>query len=153
MRAHNGSEVDLAVLGGGIVGLSIAWRARLRGMSVVVFERGRIGAGASGVAAGMLAPVAEVEFGEGGRGVLELGLRSAAMWPAFAAELERASGRSVGLRGGGTLVVARDEDEARELERQLAFRESLGLRASRLRASEAREREPALAPTVRLALH
>jgi len=153
MSAHNGSEVDLAVLGGGIVGLSIAWRARLRGMSVVVFERGRIGAGASGVAAGMLAPVAEVEFGEGGRGVLELGLRSAAMWPAFAAELERASGRSVGLRGGGTLVVARDEDEARELERQLAFRESLGLRASRLRASEAREREPALAPTVRLALH
>ncbi|HEX4837879.1 MAG TPA: FAD-dependent oxidoreductase, partial [Solirubrobacteraceae bacterium] len=41
----------------------------------------------------------------------------------------------------------------RELERQLAFRESLGLRAARLRASEAREREPALAPTVRLALH
>ena len=46
----------------------------------------------------------------------------------------------------GTLLVARDEDEARELERQIAFRESLGLRAERLRPSEAREREPALAP-------
>ena len=71
----------------------------------------------------------------------------------FAEELERASGIDVGLRRSGTLVVARDDDEARELERQLAFRESLGLPAIRLRASEAREREPALAPTVRLALH
>ena len=52
----------------------------------------------------------------------------------------------------GTLLVARDEDDARELERQLAFRESLGLAVRRLRPSEARELEPALAPTVRLAL-
>jgi glycine oxidase len=151
--ASSESTVDLAILGGGIVGLSVAWRARARGMSVVVIERGRLGGGATHVAAGMLAPVAEVEFGEAGRRVLELGLRSARMWPDFAAELERDSGLDVGLRRTGTLVVARDEDEARELERQLAFRESLGLRATRLRASEAREREPALAATVRLALH
>jgi glycine oxidase len=52
----------------------------------------------------------------------------------------------------GTILLARDADEARELERQLAFRDSLGLRVARLRPSEAREREPALAPTVRLAL-
>jgi glycine oxidase len=146
------SKVDLAVLGGGIVGLSVAWRARAHGMSVVLFERDELGGGATHVAAGMLAPVAEVEFGEAGRRVLELGVRSAGMWPDFAAELARASGIDPELRRTGTLVVARDEDEARELERQLAFRESLGLRALRLRASEAREREPALAPTVRLAL-
>ncbi len=84
--------------------------------------------------------------------MLELGLRSAEMWPGFAAELEETTGIEVGLLQTGTLVVARDEDEARELERQLAFRRSLGLRAERLRASEAREREPALAPTVRLAI-
>jgi glycine oxidase len=122
-------------------------------MTVTVLERGRLGGAATHVAAGMLAPVAEVEFGEAGRRVLELGMRSARMWPSFAAELERDSGIGVGLRRTGTLVVARDEDEARELERQLEFRTSLGLRALRLRASEAREREPALAPTVRLALH
>ncbi len=154
MSASNASPVDLAVLGGGIIGLSVAWRARLAGMSVLLLERDELGAGAGAthVAAGMLAPVAEVEFGEAGRRVLEFGVRSAAMWPDFAAELEQASGIDVGLRRTGTLVVARDDDEARELERQLAFRESLGLRAVRLRASEAREREPALAPTVRLAL-
>jgi glycine oxidase len=153
MGATNSSTVDLAIVGGGIVGLSVAWRARAGGMSVAVLERDALGAGATHAAAGMLAPVAEVEFGEAGRRVLELGMRSARMWPAFAAELERASGIDVGLRPTGTLVVARDDDEARELERQLAFRESLGLRAVRLRASEAREHEPALAPTVRLALH
>ena len=152
MSASNASKVDLAVLGGGIVGLSVAWRARLLGMSVLLLERDELGGGATHVAAGMLAPVAEVEFGEAGRRVLELGVRSAGMWADFAAELERDTGIDVGLRRTGTLVVARDEDEARELERQLAFRESLGLHALRLRASEAREREPALAPTVRLAL-
>jgi glycine oxidase len=153
MRESASSTVDLAILGGGIVGLSVAWRARAQGMSVAVFERGTLGAGATHVAAGMLAPVAEVEFGGAGRGALELGMRSAQMWPSFAERLEEASGIDVGLRQAGTLVVARDEDEARELERQLEFRASLGLPAVRLRASEAREREPALAPTVRLAMH
>jgi glycine oxidase len=145
--------LDLAIVGGGIVGLSIAWRAAQRGLAVAVLEREELGGGATHVAAGMLAPVSEVEFGEAGRGVLELGMRSAEIWPEFAAELERAGDVEVGLRRSGTLVVARDDDEARELERQLAFREELGLRASRLLASEARELEPALAPTVRLGLH
>jgi glycine oxidase len=149
----NARAVDVAIVGGGVIGLAIAWRARLRGMSVVVLERGAIGGEcASGVAAGMLAPVSEVEFGEAGRRVLDLGLRSALLWPGFAAELEEAAGVEVGLRQTGTLLLARDEDEARELERQLALRESLGLRATRLRPSAARELEPALAPTVRLAL-
>ena len=153
MTENDGSTVDLAVLGGGIIGLSVAWRARAAGMSVAVFERGVFGSGATHVAAGMLAPVAEVEFGEDGRRLLDMAMRSAEMWPAFAAELEGASGVEVGLRRSGTLVVARDEDEARELERQLAFREGLGLRAVRMRPSQARALEPALAPTVRLALH
>ncbi len=58
----------------------------------------------------------------------------------------------VGLLRTGTLLAARDEDDARELERQLEFRHSLGLAVRRLRPSQARELEPALAPTVRLAL-
>ncbi len=145
-------QLDVAIVGGGIIGLAIAWRARQRGMSVTVLERDATGSGTSHVAAGMLAPVAEVEFGETGRRVLELGLRSARMWPAFASELETSTGTSVGLMRTGTLLAARDEDDARELERQLDFRRSLGLAVTRLRPSEAREREPALAPTVRLAL-
>lgn len=121
-------------------------------MSVAVLERDRLGGGTSSVAAGMLAPVAEVEFGEAGRRMLELGLRSAEMWPLFASELQVAGGVDVGLLRTGTLLLARDEDDARELERQLEFRRSLGLAVTRLLASEARAREGALAPTVRLAL-
>jgi len=148
----SGSGSDVLVIGGGVIVLSLAWRASERGMSVTVLERDTLGSGTSQVAAGMLAPVAEAEFGESGRRVLELGLRSAEMWTAFAERLQAVSGLDVGLLRTGTLMLARDEDEARELERQVAFRDRLGLATSRLRASEAREREPALAPTTRLAL-
>jgi glycine oxidase len=150
--SSSASSPDVVVVGGGIIGLAVAWRARERGMSVMVLEREVTGRGTSYVAAGMLAPVSEAGFGEAARHVLELGLRSAGIWPAFATDLEAASGMEVGLRRTGTLVVARDDDEARELERQLAFRQSLELRTERLRASAAREREPGLAPTVRLAI-
>jgi glycine oxidase len=145
-------QIDVVIVGGGVIGMAIAWRARQRGMSVTVLERDATGQGTSRVAAGMLAPVVEVEFGHAGRRLLDLGLRSARLWPAFAAELETFTGENVGLMATGTLLLARDEDDARELERQLAFRQSLGLAVARLRPSEAREREPALAPTVRLAL-
>ncbi len=145
------NEVDSAVVGGGIIGLAVAWRARQAGLSVTLLERQGTGEATSHVAAGMLAPVAEVEFGEAGRRVLDLGLRSAERWPRFAADLEEAAGVPVGLRQTGTLVVARDGDEARELERQIALRDSLALRTERLLPSAARALEPALAPTVRLA--
>ncbi len=148
----NTGSVDVAIVGGGIIGLSVAWRARQKGLSVSLLERDTVGRGTSHVAAGMLAPVAEAEFGAAGRRLLQLGMRSAQMWPGFAAELEDVAGMEVGLLRTGTLVLARDEDEARELERRLAFRQSLGLHAQRLRASAAREREPGLAPTVRLAI-
>ncbi|HLH64256.1 MAG TPA: glycine oxidase ThiO [Solirubrobacteraceae bacterium] len=143
---------DVAVVGGGVIGLSIAWRAAQRGMKVCVLERDQAGWGTSRQAAGMLAPVAEVTPAE--EPLLELGLRSARAYPGFVAELVQAAGeRSVGYTPCGTLLVARDADEAEALERELALRARLGLAVRRLRASEARALEPALAPTLRLALH
>jgi len=142
---------DAVVIGAGAIGLAVAWRAAQHGLRVVVLERERIGAGASHVAAGMLAPVTEATFGE--ERLTELGLASAARWPKFARELGEASGLDPSLRACGTLVVARDRDEAEALERELEFRRSLGLAADRLLGSEARRLEPALAPTIRLGLH
>ena len=145
-------DVDIAVLGGGVIGLVCAWRARQLGHSVLVVERDRLGCGASGVAAGMLAPVSEAEFGPAAQAVLEMNLHSAEMWPSFAAELRQESGADVQLHRSGTLMLARDSDEARALERQSELRDSLGLQTRRLRGSQARELESALAPRVRLAL-
>ena len=145
MPQTNESPPDVAVVGGGIVGLAIALRAQQRGLRVVVLERGRVGEGASHVAAGMLAPVSEAEVGHGE--LLDDGMEAARAWPDFAREL------GVELHTAGILLVARDRDEAEALERERAFRERLGLRVERLLPSAARRLEPALAPNVRLALH
>jgi glycine oxidase len=142
------SSFDVAVAGGGAIGLACAWRAAQRGLSTVVVDAGDPGAWQ--VAAGMLAPVTEAEFGE--TALLELGLRSARAFAGFCAELAEASGEDPGHRATGTLAVARDRDEAEALDRLLAFRRELGLEVERLRPSQARRAEPALAPTVRLAL-
>jgi glycine oxidase len=141
-------EHDVAVLGGGPIGLACAWRAVQRGLRTVVVDAGDPGAWQ--VAAGMLAPVAEADFGE--RALLDLGLESARRFAPFCAELAEASGRDPGHRRAGTLVVARDGDEAEALERLLAFHRTLGSEVERLLPSQARRAEPALAPTVRLAL-
>src|SRR3954454_8992719 len=142
---------DTSIIGAGLIGLSVAWRLAQRGARVVVHEAGTIGGAASHVAAGMLAPVGEAEVGDAGRRLLDLSLRSLELWPGVAAELLEATGVDVGLRFG-SLLVARDADEASALERRLALRAARGLAVSRLRPSEARRLEPALAPTVRLAL-
>jgi len=84
---------DVAVAGGGVIGLACAWRAAQRGLRVCVLERDEPGGGSTFAAAGMLAPVAEAGFGE--QGLLALNLAAAEGWPSFAAELEEASGLGV----------------------------------------------------------
>lgn len=143
--------LDLAVVGAGAIGLAIAWRASQRGLRVAVLERGQAGQGTSHLAAGMLAPIAETTASE--EPLLELGLRSALAYPDFARELALAAGLDhVGYTPCGTLLVARDDDEAEALERELALRRRYELDVRRLRPSEARRLEPALAPALRLAL-
>jgi len=144
-------SVDLAVIGGGAIGLAVAWRACQRGLSVTVLERAQPGAGSSGVAAGMLAPVTEAGFGEDD--LLALNRESACRWSAFAAELARASGAEPGYQRSGTLLVAADRDAAEALDREIAYRDSLDLPVARLLPTAARALEPALAPTMRAAMH
>ncbi len=148
-----GPTPDVLVVGGGIVGLAVAWRARGLGLSVSLVERGGLPSymAASHVAAGMLAPVAEADAQE--RALLSLGLDSAERWPRFAQELEAASEIDVGYRTCGTLVVARDRDEAEHIDREIRLREALGVPVARLLPSAARRLEPALAPTIRAAFH
>jgi glycine oxidase len=143
---------DVVVVGAGVIGLACAWRIAERGLSVCVLERAsEPGTGASGVAAGMLAPVTEAEWGA--RALLDLNLDSAARWPGFAEALRGASGREVGYRRDGALVVAADRDDAEELRRLHAFQESLGLDVQWLGSRAARQLEPALSPRIAGAIH
>ena len=144
------SSTDVAIIGGGAIGLAVGWRALQRGLSVTLLERGQAGQQTSRVAAGMIAPIAEAHPAE--PALLALARESARLYPGFVEELIEASGQDPLYRRFGTLLVARDGDEAAALEREFAFRQSLGLPVRRLRASEARALEPALAPTLRLGL-
>jgi glycine oxidase len=140
-------EHDVVVVGAGVIGLACAWRCAQRGLRVLVLEREEEpGAGASGVAAGMLAPVTEAEFGE--EALLRLNLAGAELWPAFAAELAERSGIDSGYRASGALVVGADRDDAEELRRLHSFQRSLGLAASWLSGRECRRLEPRLSPRV-----
>ena len=138
------SDFDAVFVGGGVIGLASAWRAAQRGARVCVLERAEPPAGATNVAAGMLAPVGELTFGE--RELLELALLSGARWPDFAAEVEAAGGEATGFAQCGALHVALDRDEAGDLRRKHDLQRELGLEAEWLTPTAARQLEPGLVP-------
>jgi glycine oxidase len=121
-----------------------------RDLRVLVLERGEPGGATSHVAAGMLAPIAEADPAEGP--LLRLGIACARAYPDFVAELQEVTGLDAGYLRCGTLIVARDRDEAEALDHELTVRQRFGLDVKRLRPSQARALEPGLAPTLRAAL-
>ncbi len=135
------------VVGGGVIGLSCAWRLAEAGHEVTLVAPDPGRDGASWVAAGMLAPVTEVQFGEAP--LTELLLEGAAAWKEFATSLERASGHDVGYDESGTLTVALDASDRAALDQLLAYQHSLGCTAHRRTASECRALVPSLTPTLR----
>ncbi|MEU3558815.1 MULTISPECIES: glycine oxidase ThiO [unclassified Kitasatospora] len=148
----SGAHADVLVIGGGVIGLAVAWRAAQRGLRNVIVVDPSPGGGAAGVAAGMLAPVTELQYGE--EPLLRLGMASNERYAAFAAELSEASGgRDTGYRRCGTVAVALDSDDREELRELHAFHQRLGLDSTWLTGREARRLEPMLAPGVRGGLH
>jgi glycine oxidase len=136
---------EVVVVGAGLIGLATAWRLAADGIQVTVCDP-TPGSQTSTVAAGMLAPVTEVEYGEDD--LLALNLASVAAWPAFAAELEELTGLPAGLHQTGTLSVAYDVDDAAALRRLADYQRRLGLDVEELSGRDARKREPLLAAGV-----
>jgi glycine oxidase len=151
MRDHTNSGYDAIFVGGGVIGLASAWRAAQRGARVCVLERERPAAGATGVAAGMLAPAGEASWGE--EALVGFNLQSLSRWADFAEQLERSSGIEVGFSRHGALHVALDRDEAEELERRHELHRRLGLSSEWLTGRACRELEPGLATAVRGGAH
>ena len=136
----------VAIVGGGVIGLSIGWRLAAAGCTVDLYEKDEAGRGASWAAAGMLAAGVESEPGE--EALLPLARASQELWPDFARELEAASGIDVGYRDEGTLVVALTRDDAERLRFTFDLQRRLGLEIEWLAGAEARRREPYLSPRV-----
>ena len=145
MEIHRRSteKPTVVIVGGGVVGLGIAWRLAQHEASVALFDRAEAGSGASRAAAGMLAVCAEAEPGE--ENLIALGRRSQALWPDFAVELERVARQPVDLRREGTLVVALTADDQARMHHHLEFQQALKLPVEWISAQEARRREPHLA--------
>jgi len=147
MNGHEASPAfDTIVVGAGVIGLSIAYELLRRERSVVVIERTRPGAGASGVAAGMLAPVFEAE--DQPEVLTELCLESARRYPAFVADVERTAGRRTRYREEGTLWLALNRDDQQELERLENLLLTKDLPVERLTAESVAQLEPHLSPRV-----
>ncbi len=146
-----GHSFDAVFVGGGVIGLACAWRAAQRGARVAVLERGEPPAGATRVAAGMLAPVGELSFGE--PQLLELTLAAARLYPGFVAELEAATGEETGYAIHGAIHVALDRDEAAQLRRVHDLQRSLGLEAEWLSPRLCRQLEPGLTPSFAGGVH
>lgn len=136
---------DVVVVGAGVIGLAIAWRLAARGMSVTLTDPAPA-SGATGVAAGMLAPVNEARHGE--EPLLKLSLHAAQQYREFAAEVSDAAGRSVGYRETATLAVALDAGDAAALDDLYTFQKSIGLEVEKVPRRECRKLEPLLAPSI-----
>jgi glycine oxidase len=133
---------EVVVVGGGVIGLSIAWR--LAATHEVTLLDPAPGRGASWVAGGMLAPVTEAWPGE--EALLELGTASLRRWPEFAARLD------IELLTGGTVVAAVDAADAAQLDLLADHLASLGRDVDRLAGRALRAHEPAIGPGVRSGL-
>jgi glycine oxidase len=137
---------SVVVIGGGVIGLSLAWRAAQRGLSVTVADPDP-GKGASYAAAGMITPVSEAAYAE--RELYQLGVAAQQQYAAFAAELTGATGLPTGYRQAGTLQVAWDIDDLAVLGEFRALQESFGVTVQPLTGRQCRAAEPLLDPSVR----
>lgn len=140
-EAPTAESTEVAVVGGGVIGLAVAWRVASAGHRVSLFDPSP-GRAASRVAGGMLAPVTEAWPGE--EDVLALGEESLRRWPAFAAELT-AHGRDPALSTSGTVVAAFDRADAETLHTLADYLHELGREATYVPARRLRSTEPGLA--------
>ncbi|HEV7235871.1 MAG TPA: glycine oxidase ThiO [Ktedonobacteraceae bacterium] len=144
------ASTDVIIVGGGVIGCSIAYYLRKAGVEVIVLEQGDIGAQASSAAAGLLAPLGSLS---GPGPFADLLLASWSMFPTLMAELEDVSGIRMEYARTGALRVVRNPKSSANLRKRMQEWQPLGLQMYWLSGDEARQREPLLAPDICAAIY
>jgi len=139
---------DVVIVGGGIIGGSIAFELARRNLRVIVLDRQELMHEASWAAAGMLSPAPDCPAAIP---LVPLARASLALYPGFIDAIEESSEISTGYRTGGTLEVLCHGDAERELSTLVALHHGLGLACEPLPLEEAQEMEPALGRDARAA--
>jgi len=146
MKEHH----EIVIVGGGVIGLTIARALALRGVrDVCLVERGNLGTEASWAAAGMLLPQVEADAADE---FFNLACQSRDLYPAFAAALREETGIDVELDTTGTLYLALTDHDHEEIQKRYEWQTRAGLSVEILSAAEARECEPCVSESTRGAL-
>ncbi len=147
--SNSGGAPDVAIIGGGIIGCSIALRLAQNGLKVTVLEKGKPGGEASSAAAGMIAPQGEITHPDA---FFELCAASRDLYPGFISEVAQLSGKPIYYRQSGAMLLALDDREAQELDSIYLGQTGVGLTVEKLTATEACGRMPVLSGEIRQAL-
>ncbi len=139
------NSYDVAIIGGGINGSSIAYQLSKIGKRVVIIERNQLAREASSAAAGMLAAQAEIE--EDGP-FFQLALKSQALFPALSKELFELTGMDIEFVQHGMIKIAENERMAKEVQQQAAFQSNWDPDIEWLDTHSLRELEPSLSPSI-----
>ena len=134
----------VTIVGGGIIGLSCAWRLHQSGCVVTVIDAAPESREASWAAAGMLAPHNE---GESANHIWQFGAESLERWPSFLAEASIDAG-AVDYRDHGSLAVATDEDSEAALQARAEWLQAAGVAAELIARDAVLATEPAVSPSV-----
>ena len=149
-RIMNQETSDVLIVGGGIIGLSLAQELALQKLRVTVLDRGQMGQEASSAGAGILAPRAEME--EAGP-LAQLLLASRKIYPEFVKQVSSRSGLSIDFSISGLLLVALGPEQQAELDRKKQQQNELGLEVQSLSREETLRIESCLNPELLSALY
>jgi len=145
-----GATADVVIIGGGVIGLTIARSLVRRGVRrVTLVERAGFGAEASSAAGGILAPQVEADRNDE---FFRLMCASRDLYPGFADALREEGDVDVVLDRTGTLYLGFNGQDEIEFKRRLAWQAEQGLRVELLAAGDARTLEPHISERVRCAL-
>ncbi len=146
MKPESDSRAEHIIVGGGVIGLAVAYELLLRDRNVLVLEGNRPASGATGAAGGMLAPISEADLEE--PELIEFGRDSLGRYRSFVSGLERRGEISCAYRTEGTVWAAFHRDDVGELEHLERTVIDRGLECQSLSAEEVRDLEPHLSPRV-----